>query len=140
MTHPGLTEFELQCSVVEYIDLVYPGVWYYSDMRGVFLHGKIAKDVARTQMKGGRKWVDLFIVSRETIRGQTFGGLFLELKLERYGKKGYLNKNGSLRNAPHIQAQWEAILYFRGEGYSADFGGGWDEIIKKIDDYLNWEG
>lgn len=137
MTHPGLTEYELHCSIIEYIDLTYPNIYYYSDMRGVFLHGKTAKDVARTQMKNGRKWLDLFIVSREIIGAQTFSGLFLEIKLDRYGKKGYLNVDGTLRKHPHIQAQWQAILYFRAEGFSADFVGGWDEAIEMIDGYFD---
>ena len=137
---PDRSEFEtVHAPLVEYLKWQYKDILFQSDLNGVYLHGKIAKDKARLQMDGG-KWLDLFIAAPRIYNGILRYGLFLELKLDIYGGSGYLKKDGTIRlKDKHIQSQYATILKFRQLGYWAAFAGTFEQAKLMVDVYLSGE-
>ena len=80
-------------------------------------------------IQGNRGFPDLFII--ESHKG--CHGLFLELKTE--GTRLYKKSGETV--SPHITEQWNYICELRDRDYRADFAIGFDDAMKKIDDYLN---
>jgi hypothetical protein len=58
--------------------------------------------------------------------------MFIEVKCE--GTKLY--KKNFEAASPHISEQLEFMDILRIKGYKCDFGIGWDDCHKKLDDYL----
>ena len=128
------SEYYLHKSVVEYLQRLYPDAWFQSDRNGVNIPNIRTRALLRALQP--HKGLDIFIAEPRQIDGCMYSGLFVELKLEVYGKSGYRLKNGDIAKNAHIQEQWQTILRLRDKGYQADFAGGWDEAISLIDGYL----
>ncbi len=130
-----MNEYQLHLSVVEYVQYQYPDLMWYSDLNGVRLPIGLAVKVKRLQHPQN-KWLDIFFPEP---RGD-YNGLFIELKCETYGARGYLLKDGCLSTREHIQAQQKAIDYLLARNFAAFFAGGFDEAKTIIDDYFNFRG
>ncbi len=123
---------EVHAPLIGYIKANYPKLMFQSDLNGVNLHGKAAREKQLIQMED-MKWLDLFVARPAIIDDKLYYGLFLELKAT---VRGYRLKNGNLPKNEHVRAQWASILEFRRLGYWADFAGGLDEAKWKLDGYL----
>jgi hypothetical protein len=105
----------------------YPYVLFHFDLAGLNLSR--AQAGMMKSIQGGRGWPDLFIAESRNI----YKGFFLEIKAE--GTKLY-NKQ-SYPATPHLQEQEECLFALEDNEYYAQFGVGFDECKKLIDDYLN---
>lgn len=125
-------EEQIQMAVCEYLRNNYPNVIWFCDVAsGLKLPIWIA--TKHSKMRSSRGLPDLFIAHTKPMKYEddSYGGLFIELK-----KDGIRLKNGSMPKTEHIREQ-EAILdRLRLLGYKCEFGVGYDECVKLIDDYL----
>lgn len=116
----------LHQAVAQYIRVRYPKVIFHSDFAaGMKLPIWLAARNRRLQSDRG--FPDLFIASP---RGG-YAGLFIELKAVNVWLK-----NGNLSGKEHIQEQNIMLERLRTEGYKAEFGCGFEQVQKIIDDYL----
>lgn len=122
-----MSEFELQCTLAEYIRLQYPDALFHSSLDGLRLPVGLAVKVER--LGNGRGWPDLFLAEPRGV----WLGLFLELKVDR---SEIYTKAGKLRQDRHIREQQAALVALRERGYQARFACGFDEAKEIIDDYL----
>ena len=76
-----------------------------------------------TKLDGGYNYVEI----------KTMGGLYIEIKKD--GEK--LNKKDGSWRTPHIAEQAKKLEKLRARGYRAEFGVGFDECKKIIDEYLD---
>ena len=128
-----MNEAELQVAVAEYIRLQYPKVLFHSDFgSGIKLtKGQAIKQ--KRQNGGIRGWPDMFIAEPYYfIDGDISPGLFIELKKEGTRLK---KKDGSWASE-HIAEQAELLEKLRERGYEAEFGVGFNDTKKIIDNYL----
>ena len=123
-----MSEYILQRTVADYLNLKYPDVIYRSDLAGVRLYPGLRAKVKRIQ-KPGIKYPDLFIA--HPALGHY--GYYLELKIDR---DEIYTKNGAPRQDQHTQGQAKTLEQLRHLGYKADFACGVDETISLIDEYL----
>lgn len=132
-------EYQLCKQVATYLRLQYPKVLFHFDLTGLNLSKAQAGMSKAIQHSKG--WPDLFIAESrsETIEngdgsldGELFLGLFIELKAEGTKLK---NKYGDYKT-PHLTEQAEMIEKLRDVGYRAEFGIGFDNVKKIIDNYL----
>ena len=125
-------EYELQKAICQFLRVKYPNVLFKSDTgAGVKLTMPQAVRNKAIQ-KDGFKCPDLMIFEpKRNLNFFDFCGLFLELKAE-----SPYNKNGTLKQDMHIQAQWQSILELRSRGYWADFIWSLDQAIEIFEDYL----
>ena len=150
------SEHNLYEKIARYLQLQYPNVIYRFDLasdlkltmgqaaRHKRLHPtrgypdlsisepKIAKpqcraltDEERRELEKGMEFISVKIQ-------QNYHGLYLEIKKD--GEK-LTKKDGSWRT-PHIAEQAEMLERLRQTGYRAEFGVGFDECKKIIDEYL----
>lgn len=108
-------EYELQKSVVEYLQLKYPNTLYCGSAGGIRTSMSQAIKMKHTGYKKG--FPDLFVY--EPRNG--FNGLAIELKV----KGNYPSKE---------QKEWRDNLINR--GFSAHICTGWDDTIKTINTYF----
>lgn len=129
-----MKESDLQVMVADYLRLQYPNVLFHSDFgSGIKLTmGQAAKQ--KRQNGGRRAWPDMFIADAGKTWTDTLPkhGLFIELKKEGTRLK---KKNGEWAT-PHIAEQAEVLEQLKKRGYSAEFGVGFDNTKKLIDDYF----
>lgn len=131
-----MKESDLQVMVADYLRLRYPSVLFHSDFgSGIKLtQGQAMKQ--KRQNGGRRGWPDIFIAQpmfnkKDNIYNGFFG-MFLELKKE--GTRIY-KKDGSFAS-PHIEEQARMLDALTRKGYYTQFGIGFEDCKKKIDDYL----
>lgn len=131
-----MKEENVQVRVAQYLATNYPSVQFHSD----FGSGcKLTKGQAikqKRQNAGRRGWPDMFIAQpmfnkKDNIYNGFFG-MFLELKKE--GTRIY-KKDGSFAS-PHIEEQARMLDALTRKGYYTQFGIGFEDCKKKIDDYL----
>ena len=132
-TKKNKAEERLQLKVCNYLKQNYPDVIFFCDVASG-LHLPIWIASLHSKMRSSKGLPDLFIA--EPIFGkhegdESFSGLFIELK-----KEGLRLKNGGLPKTEHISEQCVIIQRLRESGYKAEFGVGYDECKKLIDDYL----
>lgn len=124
-------EYQIYLSISKYLKLQYPKVVFRFDMAGNNL--SIAAANKNKAIQGGRGWADLFIAEpRKDINGFIYHGLFIEVK--KTGTK--IHKKDMTCTTPHIAEQKEMLLKLRERGYFADFGIGFDDCKRVIDNYL----
>jgi hypothetical protein len=119
-------EYVLSRQISDYLIYQYHKILFHFDITGVGLSKAQAGMMKYIQKRKG--WPDLFIA--EPRKG--YLGLFIELKVE--GTKLF-KKDGQPVN-DHITEQKEMLFALIGKGYMAEFGIGFDETKKIIDNYL----
>lgn len=114
--------------VCDYLRLQYRGVIFHTDFAaGIKLtQGQAIK---RKRLNSSRAFPDLFIAKCRNGKG----GLFIEIKAD--GQRPIL-KDGSVSKQEHVAEQGEMLEALRTEGYAAEFGVGFEQCKKLIDDYL----
>lgn len=138
------SEHNLYEQIARYLQLQYPNVIYRFDLSAdlKLTMGQAAK---HKRLHSKRGYPDLFIAEAKEIKVKTvlgggyslvetkpLGGLYIEIKKD--GEK-LTKKDGSWRT-PHIAEQAEMLERLRQTGYKAEFGVGFDECKKIIDEYL----
>jgi hypothetical protein len=122
-----MTEEQVHKSICKYIDIVYPGVEFNSDLSGIKLTKGQAKQAAK--LRKSRGFPDLVLYEP---RGQ-YHGFHLEIKID--GTSVYL-QSGGFTVDHHINEQYDKIKKLRVKGYYAEFGIGYIDCQKKVDDYM----
>lgn len=128
-------EYQLCKSIAIYLRNQFPSVIYHFDLAGLNLSR--AQAGMTKGIQGNRGWPDLFIAQGKW--GDAFDpgdkkGLFVEIKKQ--GTKIFLRDGHTLVSDPHIREQAAMLSELRKQGYEAQFGVGFDNIKKIIDDYL----
>lgn len=156
-------ESSLQMRVAEYLCRQYPEVLFHSDFGSGVKLSKIQAVIQLRQNGYRRGWPDLLIAKPKRrdisimidftavdMNGKKFkpeivvaNGLFLELKKDGEtlhpgprAKKRFLSLDGKEYKNEHLREQADVLFKLREEGYAAEFSIGFDETIKKIDEYL----
>jgi hypothetical protein len=120
-------ETDLSLQVSKYLSMQYPNLIYHFDLSS---GGKLPMNMA-VRNKRMNKWTsypDLFICQPN----DRYHGLFLELKAVDIYKK-----DGSLRANEHVEKQNVMLNRLKDRGYCAMFAIGFDDVKKKIDNYLS---
>lgn len=128
--YPGWSqpkEFQIQTAVSNYINSVYPGVIFFSDLSGLNLN--MGQAIAIKKLKCSNGIPDLTILEP---KGKYFG-LLIEIKRT---SDQLVNKKGELRNTQHIKNQSEMLDILTSKGYLAAFSVGYEGTIKLIDKYM----
>ena len=131
------SEHNLYEQIALYLQLQYPNVIYRFDIAAdlKLTPGQAAK---HKRLHPTRGYPDLFIAHHgEIIFGpcndrRLVYGLYLEIKKD---DEKLTKKDGSWRT-PHIAEQAEMLEKLRQAGYKAEFGVGFDECKRIIDNYL----
>jgi hypothetical protein len=125
----GWSEDMLCTKLAGYIKEHHPSVPFFFDMSGYHL-SKQSASKAKSQRADGFRIPDLIIL----VRTEKFGMLGLEIK-----KKGtkLFRKDDKFVSDVHLNEQRVSILRLRNYGQCADFGVGYEDCIKKINDYLS---
>ncbi len=121
-------EFELHKKITNFIASNWPEVQYRSDLGGLLMGWKSAKEVKEIQKS--KAWPDLFIARPVLF----YAGLFIELKVsvdELFTKDGKWRKGKSYT---HIYEQRDCLLTLRRLGYCAEFGCG----LTSTKDLIEW--
>ncbi len=121
-------EAKLQTAVADYINLQYPNIIFTSESSGIRVPIGLAVQMKRQR---SRKWKlpDLIILHTT----KKYSGLIIELKNER---SDVFKKDGNYRIGEHIQDQRKTLNELTKLGYKAEFGCGFFECKKIIDNYL----
>lgn len=126
-------EKQVHESVVQYISLQYPTIWFKSDQSGAKMEGSQALSTHSLSKQSGFPDLTLY----EPRLGYT--ALYLELKQEGEelitSKKGPLRSKGQWRSK-HIQEQVEWIQHLNSIGSLATFSIGTDHTRQIIDAYM----
>lgn len=120
-------EFEEQATVVHYLKLQYPDVFFVCDLSGVYMPKMLAYKMAR--IKGPRGCPDILIFDRHG----GCNGLAIELKSS---DTNIYKKDGTLRKDEHIEEQLHILETLRKQGWLAEFARGAGEAIQLIDSYM----
>mgnify|MGYP001598816090 CR=1 FL=1 len=132
---PGQSEYDVQKKVVAWLQTNHPSIKFKCD----FLAGAklpIGLAVKAKKLGNTRAWPDLFVALPKMPVKPTdklLCGLFLELNKE---GETVFKKDGSIVANPHFREQHEMLRHLRGVGYEADFAVGFEETIKKIQNYV----
>lgn len=123
-----MKEHDIYIMIADYMRYKHPSVIYRFDLAAdlKLTMGQAAKHKRLQHFRG---YPDLFIAQPT----KKFAGLFLEIKKE--GTTIFL-KNGKLTADQHIREQFDMLNDLSNAGYKAEFGIGFDDCIKKIDEYL----
>jgi hypothetical protein len=123
-----MLEKDLQVLVCNYIRTKYPNAIFRSD----FASGmRMSIGMARKHkaLQSSRAYPDIFIAEP---RGKYYG-LFIELKTE---DNVLYKKDGTLRKNEHHKEQLIMLTKLEARGYKGVFGFGYENTIKKIDQYF----
>lgn len=124
--------------IAAYLRLKYPKVLFHFDSSGMYHTPVQSKQMKSIQHSKG--FPDLFIAMARVIKTgskfpndyEVYAGLFIELKAE--GTR-LTNCKGNYATT-HIAEQAEVLERLRDAGYKAEFGIGYEETVKIIDEYL----
>lgn len=123
-----MIEHDIYLLIADYMRYKHPGIIYRFDLAAdlKLTMGQAAKHKRLQHFRG---YPDLFIACTT----KKYGGLFIEIK-----KPGtrILKQDGHLVSDPHIREQFDMLEDLRCYGYKAEFGVGFDECVKLIDEYL----
>lgn len=119
-------EYELSKAISIYLKMQYPDVLFHFDLAGLNLSR--AQAGMNKAIQKARGYPDLHILDG---RGQ-YKGLFIELKKGGFNIK---KKDGNFVN-DHVREQAEMLILLRMKGYRAEFGIGFEQTKKIIDDYF----
>ena len=124
-------EYELCKALAQYLRMHKDKPIYHYDLSGLNL--SMAQAGMSKVIQGGRGWCDLFIAeARKDINNFIYHGLFIEIK--KTGTR--IHKMNGECTTPHIAEQKEMMLRLRAKGYFADFGIGFDDCKRLIDNYF----
>lgn len=124
-----MLEKDLHRLVCDYIRKLYPYVIFRTDFSsGMRMSIGMAKRHKALQYSNA--YPDLFIAEPKG----NYAGLFIELKTI---NNVVFKKDGSMRKNSHHEEQETMMLKLRGKGYKAEFGLGFGNTIKLINEYLN---
>lgn len=125
-------EEKLQISLSRYIRTKYPDIIFNSDIAsGMKLPIGMATKAAK--MRSERGLPDMIILEP---KGK-YKAMCLELKNKEsdvYLKTGEISDSDSKK---HVREQRNLLARLSSKGYWADFGFGYDDCIKKIDNYMS---
>lgn len=127
---PQHLEYELQKQVCQYLNYRYPKVLYMSDTVASVKLTMQQSVRNKSIQKRFFKTPDLIIFQPTILHF----GMFLELKIE----SPFL-KDGVSPKSEHISGQQKTINDLRSLGYYANFGVGFDDCKKQIDEYLKFQ-
>lgn len=123
-------EYDLQCSVAEYLRTKHPSILFNSDVKGSI------KLTIQQAVRWKKLQCDDFACPDLTIFEPRFdkgkAGLFMELKAETPFKK-----DGTLKKNEHLEEQQMAIDRLRARGYEALFVWDMGQAIQIIEEYLS---
>lgn len=114
--------------IASYLREHHPTIPFQVDMSGVAL-SKIEAKRSATNRAGMYKQPDLTIY----VKKGKYGCLMLELKKL---KSSPFKKDGTLKKSDHLELQGRSIHWLRRYGQCADFSVGFEETVRKINDYL----
>jgi hypothetical protein len=123
----AMSEKTLHRAVCDFIRLQYPNVHFNSDLSGA-TKLTIGQAVAIKALRSAKGFPDLQIY-----KARKYHGFFLELKTE--GTKLF-KRDGKTPATEHIAEQMQRHKQLREEGYYAEFGIGFEDCIKQINNYL----
>lgn len=123
-----MLEKDIHIMVCNYIRTKYPNAIFRSDFAsGMRMSIGMAK--RHKALQSSRAFPDIFIAEP---RGQYYG-MFIELKTE---DNVVFKKDGTLRQNEHHKEQAVMLSKLYARGYKAVFGQGYQDTIKKIDQYF----
>lgn len=123
-----MLEKDIHIKVCNYIRTKYPDAIFRSDFAsGMRMSIGMAK--RHKALQSSRAFPDIFIAEP---RGQYYG-MFIELKTE---DNVVFKKDGTLRQNEHHKEQALMLTKLYVRGYRAVFGQGYQDTIKKIDQYF----
>lgn len=123
-------EDKLAQQVATWLNIQHPTIIYHFDT-GSGSRTSIGMAMRNKRLNKWRGYPDLFIC--KIMNG--YGGLFIELKASSPFKK-----NGDVKSDVHLQEQLAIQNKLKEKGYWADFGCGFEDIIKLINWYLTPNG
>lgn len=123
------TEDMLCTKIASYIKEHYPDVPFLFDMSGYHL-SKVAASKAKAQRAEGFRIPDLLILHNSG----KYGMLALEIKVK---SVKLFRKDGKFVSDKHLNEQRVSLLRLRKYNQCADFGVGYVDCVKKINDYLS---
>jgi hypothetical protein len=131
-------EYQICKDIAIYLRMQYPNVIFHFDLAGLNLSRAQAGMMKAIQ--GGRGWPDLFIAEPKEVTEETeyetlityYNGLFIEVKKE--GTILWKARGGPATE--HIKEQIDMLNELEATGYKAEFGVGFDDCMKLINDYL----
>lgn len=137
---PKKKEEALQMQVARYLRTQYPGTIFNSDLAsGMKL--TIGQAGRAKMMRSGRGQPDMIILAPSKVEispgHPMYYAMCLELKNSRsdvYKSDGTISES---RSKEHVREQFKMLSELRGMGYWADFGFGFEDCKKKIDDYFS---
>jgi len=125
----GWSEQQLTSKISDYLREHHPTIPFQIDMSGEHLSKSAAVRSAKNRA-GLYKQPDLTIY----VKKGKYGCLMLELKkLSAHP----LKKDGTLKKNEHIELQARSIEWLRKYGMCSDFAVGYEDTVKKINDYLS---
>jgi hypothetical protein len=125
----GWSEQMLTSRISDYLREYHPTIPFQMDMSGEHL-SKVAATRSAKNRAGLYKQPDLTVY----VKKGKYGCLMLELKkLSAHP----LKKDGTLKKNEHIELQARSIEWLRKYGMCSDFAVGYEDTIKKINDYLS---
>lgn len=122
-------EYDLQCSIADYLRRRHPSVLFNSDIKGSV---KLTMPQAARMKKlycNDFAMPDVIILEPRFDKGKA--GLCLEIKIADPFKK-----NGELKKNEHLERQYMAIKRLRERGFDAHFIWSMDQAVHVIEGYL----
>ena len=127
-------EYYIQVELVNKIISNYPDIDFRSDLGGIRLTKGLAIQAKRLQK--GRGWPDLFIAEpRLTSTNKVFMGMFIEIKDE--GVDLFQKRDRTKWANEHVKEQAETLSRLRAKGYYAEFGIGFEDCWRQVQNYLS---
>lgn len=128
-----MREHDLYTMIADYLRYQYPQVIYRFDL-AADLKLTMGQASKHKRLQHYRGYPDLFIA--ETMpcgRDAVYSGLYIEIKTE--GTRIF-KKDGKLVTNAHIREQFDMLEQLRRRGYAAEFGVGFENVKKIIDNYM----
>lgn len=123
-----IKEHDIYTLIADYLRYQYPQVIYRFDL-AADLKLTMGQASKHKRLQRYRGYPDLFIA--EPVKG--YSGLYLEIKVE---NTRIFKRDGKLVADEHIREQYDMLEQLRKRGYAAEFGIGYDNTKKLIDDYM----
>jgi len=124
-----MTEQQLAQKLSNYMQLKHPTQLFHFDTGAdIFTNKTSAMRMSKLQGKNSKGHPD-FILYLPT---KKYGALFIELKITSPFKK-----DGTLKKNKHLETQNKYHQILRNKGYKVEFGTGFDECVKIIEDYIS---
>lgn len=123
-----MREHDIYTLIADYLRYQYPQVIYRFDL-AADLKLTMGQASKHKRLQRYRGYPDLFIA--EPVKG--YSGLYLEIKVE---NTRIFKRDGKLVADEHIREQYDMLEQLRKRGYAAEFGIGYDNTKKLIDDYM----